>query len=429
MSEQKRIVKNTILLLSSTGIGKGLLLLTNILAVRLFGAEVYGIFVFSLAIYMIIQRFTLFGTNYGIIKTISAYSEKGDLTERNSTVSFAIVFVTIVSVITVIIIRIGLVVFRDKIDINYIGPLKTLVFYLVVISILHTLASIFQARHQMLIFTASVNLIPGLMFLTLVVLFYYLTNLSPINVLVMARLSSVFIPLLFLFLWVRKIKIMESLSRKHVPAYKKFIRFVSPLMGSELLIGLDAHLNILVLGIMMGASDVAIFNGALQVAFVCSFILASVSQAFTPTIASLYHKGSIKKLGELYGKITIILLAASIIFLLAIWMLRTFIMGLYGEEFLRGATSLVILASGYSFAALSGPCGRMNTMMGYPQYQLYISIGLIIVKFLLSIWLISIWGIMGAAIATMICSVLSNMLRMILLYRHSGILPFKVRYS
>ena len=89
------------------------------------------------------------------------------------------------------------------------------------------------------------------------------------------------------------------------------------------------------------------------------------------------------------------------------------VMLLFGPEYLSSAQILVILTIGTLLQSILGAAGPTLTMAGYTKLVLWNTISAFIINFTLNIWLIPIYGILGAAIATFISLTLIGLVRVI----------------
>jgi len=159
-----------------------------------------------------------------------------------------------------------------------------------------------------------------------------------------------------------------------------------------------------------------------------SLILVAFNTIFAPTISSLYYKGNMHKLSYMYKSITKWVVAINLITFSLILLFSKDIMHLFGAEYMPGAEALILIALGEVVNAATGAVGLINTMTGHPEYEIYIGIVVILVGGFTNYLLIPIWGINGAALASLASVWLSNIIRLALVYKNHKMHPYNFEY-
>jgi O-antigen/teichoic acid export membrane protein len=182
------------------------------------------------------------------------------------------------------------------------------------------------------------------------------------------------------------------------------------------------------IGYSISIEKVAVYKVAFQIATLSNFALTAFNVIFASVITSLYYKGEIAKLADLYKTITKWIVASNIMCFSIIVLFSQDILRIFGEPFVAGSTALILISVGQLFNVGVGSAGLINTMTGHPQYSLYISIGQSIVNIVLIVLLIPIYGINGAAFASFVAVGAANITRLRLVYRDLHIHPYNRSY-
>jgi O-antigen/teichoic acid export membrane protein len=103
-------------------------------------------------------------------------------------------------------------------------------------------------------------------------------------------------------------------------------------------------------------------------------------------------------------------------------------MHIFGKELIVGAIPLIVVSIGQVMNVSAGPVGYMNTMTGHPEYEFYNNIFLVIINIVLNLILIPVYGIMGAAIASAVSFTVSNIIKLLLLFKNTKIHPYNFDY-
>jgi O-antigen/teichoic acid export membrane protein len=206
--------------------------------------------------------------------------------------------------------------------------------------------------------------------------------------------------------------------------------WIGSLLPFTLLAGIalfSQKMDVLLLGWMTSASDVGIYNVALQGALLVSFPLTISHAVLAPNVARLHAQGDLVRLQRLVTLSTLaIALAAAagaaVLLLTGEWLLAN----LFGKAFAGGYTALLILTIGQLFSACAGAIGLFLTMTGHEKDTLR-AVGLsAVLNLVLNLVLIPPYGIVGAAIATAVSQIVWNIVGGLLLYRRLGLVggPF-----
>ena len=169
----------------------------------------------------------------------------------------------------------------------------------------------------------------------------------------------------------------------------------------------------LFLGVWENSENVGIYSTASRTALLMSFILVAVNSIAAPKFSALYQQGNIYALGKLARNAAKIMFVLAIPALLILLLIPEWILSLFGDEFKRGSTVLMILAVGQFVNVTTGSVGFLLMMSGNERLMRNILVFSALLSVVLNIWLISDYGIIGAAIGTAIVLSIQNLIAMI----------------
>ncbi len=158
--------------------------------------------------------------------------------------------------------------------------------------------------------------------------------------------------------------------------------------------------DILMLGILANSHAVGIYTAANRIAKLITFILFAVNMIVAPTIASLYSKRKFAELKTLAHGSTLLTIAATVPIALIIVLFPSFLLGLFGQGFRDGTTTLIILALGQAVNAFTGAVALLLAMTQYEKQLRNIMFAAVILDGLIDYILIPHLGITGAAIGS-----------------------------
>ncbi len=185
--------------------------------------------------------------------------------------------------------------------------------------------------------------------------------------------------------------------------------------------------TMLMLGAMSTSGAVAIYGVAYRTTKLLRFILLAFNIVVGPKFAALHSMTDEKALSSTSRQSTLLMTLAASPILLAFIAFPGWIMSFFGEQFISGASVLLVLAVAQYIAVISGSTAPLLIMSGNEKLLRNNSIAAFALSLLLNLILIPRFGALGAAISTCVAVIIRNMLGMIQIYRHLGILPFFVR--
>jgi O-antigen/teichoic acid export membrane protein len=162
------------------------------------------------------------------------------------------------------------------------------------------------------------------------------------------------------------------------------------------------------LGFFRSASEVGIYNAAAKTALLLNTILLNFSHIFSPIISALYEKGELTKLSYLYKTITKWCFSLSLPVFIILACLAPEIMSLFGHGFAIGWQPLAILAFAQFINVSTGPVVHILIMSGKQNLMVVNGLIICVINILLNFFLIPIYGIVGAALASSAAVVLFN---------------------
>ena len=217
---------------------------------------------------------------------------------------------------------------------------------------------------------------------------------------IIAHTIAIFILLLISIRYIYKYNFPYS--KKSTYSTKKFIFHSLPMLISTSMIVFLGWSDTIILGIFKTTSDVGIYGVVLKIAVVTSFTFQALDSILAPKLSHAYHNKDMTGFKKLIKYSTILNFMISLIIVMVIIFFRSWILSIFGEEFSKASTALIILCIGQLFNAVCGPVGSILQMTG----RQIIFQNILIVSFLLNIVLNLLlapkYGITGVAISTAI---------------------------
>lgn len=203
--------------------------------------------------------------------------------------------------------------------------------------------------------------------------------------------------------------------------------FAVSMLGLDVLRFLSARVDVVVLGILLGAEEVGVYAMAVATAAFVPILLRALNSIFGPIVSGLHTRGDQALLERLFHSSTKWCFALTLPLGLCIVLFAEPLMALFGAGFMIGAEALAFLVVGQLIHVGTGSVGNLLTMSGHQRAELW-SVGLGAVSALgLQLMLMPRWGIDGAALALALALALANGLRLVMVRRLLGLWPYRRR--
>lgn len=177
---------------------------------------------------------------------------------------------------------------------------------------------------------------------------------------------------------------------------------------SGLMVSVYGQMDRIMLKSMLGEEYVGYYSAALTVCSMWPFVVAAITDASRPVILAQYKSNMSqyeKNLIRLYGVIIYVSVAAA----LAICALsKPIIWILYGEAYYQAQGVLCIMSWYTIFSQLGVARSIWMVPNGKQKYEKYIAASGAVCNLVLNAVMIPLWGVNGAAIATLVTQIFTN---------------------
>ena len=190
------------------------------------------------------------------------------------------------------------------------------------------------------------------------------------------------------------------------------------IMDSSLLI--QTHADLLVLNAFVTPDQLGIYYAAAKTISLIGLINFAVTAVANQKFAALNAAGNHDELGRFIRQTTKWTFWPAVAAAAGLLILGKPLLWLFSPEFTVGYTVMMILAVGHIAKAYSGQAEMCLSMIGHQKQAAIILIGTMVMNVAINITLIPIWGVNGAAIATVISLILQSILLSAALKRLSG---------
>lgn len=189
---------------------------------------------------------------------------------------------------------------------------------------------------------------------------------------------------------------------------KPFLKKSYHYIISGTMVAFYGQMDKIMIGKMMSEEDVGYYSAAIVTYTMWTFVLSALIDSARTVIIPLFDKNKSlyeKRLIQLYSAIIYISFAvAALIVIFA----KPIIYILYGEHYLPAASALRIVAWSAAFSYLGVARNIWLVQNGQQKYEKHIALIGVLCNFIMNYFFIKIWGICGAAAATLITQIITN---------------------
>jgi O-antigen/teichoic acid export membrane protein len=397
-----------------------------------FGATVLGNYIFAVLICNFLSLFSSFGIDTAVLAHISNYAGQGE----NRLTKTLVFRAYVISLISGIIFTALIYVLSNQFSILIKN--SEIAFYLRILSFSIIPLGLIKINAQIL---RSKNNISGFVFFNDIII-YLLVLLLLLIAIVIFKFSEYLIPIsytlgmllsfLFSVFAIKKYIIGSSFKDEEKISFSSLVRYSFPVLISDILRFIKIWIGAFLLGVFLGQKEVGIFSISLKLASVAGIFSYAISSSVMPKFGEYFGKKdfhSIQRLLNFSGKL-IFWISFPVIILIIIFSFP--VLNLLGKDFHLGFPALLILSAAQVIEVISGTANYLLQMV-YKQkvYFVIITISTIFL-IVLSLILIPVWGVNGAAIAYSFGMFLQVLLLLIYIRKYlnlsAGYFPIKIKY-
>ena len=384
--------------------------LLSIMLARVLGANEYGVYAYAISWMTLLSVFARLGLDTLIPRHVASAVAREDWGYIKGIFHFGIVGTGLAASICLVGLWFVGFTLQTASDIRF-DSLWLAFILLGVTGLMAPLSGVQRGLQQVIWAQIPSLLVLPLSFLSLVAAAYYyfqdgLSAESILRLQILATIITLGVAVA-IFVWYvpREIRIAKSIYEATAWANSLLPLVVT---GSAYVLNMNA--DILLLGALVGTESAGIYKAATRGADLVILGISMINMPLAPIIASLYAKGEMERLQRGVTKTARVGFLLSLPVAICMFFFGHLFLRLFGEEFQTGVVALSILSIGQIINAATGPVGWLLTMTGNEKKAaLGISIG-VIFNIVFCLFLIPAYGLVGAACATSISTVIWNLM-------------------
>jgi O-antigen/teichoic acid export membrane protein len=218
----------------------------------------------------------------------------------------------------------------------------------------------------------------------------------------------------------------QRLRQGHDPSLSlaSFWKFSTPQWGVDFIRVLVRWQDTLLIGILMGPTQAAIYAAVTRLVKLASLVNQSLVETVAPQVSEAIAAEDTDRVKTLYQASTGWLVLGVFPIYLATALYAEPLSRIFGPEFSAGASALVILSVGRLLGTVTGPVEAVLTMSGRSGTNLSNHLVSLLINIGLTLLLVPKLGLSGAAIAWVASILVTNYGPLFQVFRSTGMHPF-----
>jgi len=184
----------------------------------------------------------------------------------------------------------------------------------------------------------------------------------------------------------------------------------------------------LVLGWVGLTAGVGVFTAASRFSMIGSMFYLSIGNISTPIFADLHSRGAAFQMKAYYQTTTRWMVIFNLPVFLTSMLFARPLLSIFGDDFTAGSASMMILAAGTLAYTCTGFGANILDMTDHPRVNTANSVLMVIITIILNLIFIPRWGVVGAAIATALSTVLVNVVCLLEVWYLLRMLPYNASF-
>jgi O-antigen/teichoic acid export membrane protein len=181
--------------------------------------------------------------------------------------------------------------------------------------------------------------------------------------------------------------------------------------------------DIIMVGCLLGMAEAGIYGAASRISGFIAFGLTASNTAFSPLISEQLVTGTTKTLSAVVTRATMCIVALTLPIIVAVLLLGQPILSVFGHSFTQAYPVLAIMCLGHFVNAMCGSVGLIMNLSGLEWKATRILAASALANLVLHAFLITAFGVLGAATATTISLSLWNLWMLMVIRREIGVDP------
>lgn len=400
--------------------------LVNLLLTRGLGAQLYGVYSYLNVISTFVLQVSNLGSDKSILKFVPQYE---DSPRQRSAILILAYLTSFAASIVIGVVLYALAPMINSLTLDepvFTGVLQIFAFIIPFNTLRNLISALFKSYEDM----ASSVLVEKVVspVSKLVAVGAALALGASLSGVIAATIASAVLTVLFGF-WLIHRRLDDTLQLVNPTGHAtEFYNFTLPLSIGGVGSALYEKIDLLMVGVFLTSSAVGIYNISVLLATFLSLPIIAFNQLFPPIASKLYSRGQMSELNIVYATTNRWILTLTLFPFLAIVTFTDRILLIFGEEFIAGASVLLLLSAAQLVNATVGPSGYILMMTGHQYVTMMNNVMSALLNIVLNYYFIMQFGLIGAALATSLVVVLINLAKVTEVWFLKELFPFNRQY-
>jgi len=398
----------------------------TLLVTRKLGASAWGIFALCLTILQITSVIARLGLDTALLRFIAQYNAQG----KGGTAKYIYLKSLTLIIPFSLLLSAGLYLSAPLLAEKVFGKehltpyIRLIAFAVLPFTLLYINSESLRAFKRIKEYATLQNLLPFFIALTALGFFLIALNVTNTDLVLFSYIAGLSIAFFLSSTYILK-EFRKTNGEIEKPSLNHILSVSLPMLMSSSLFMIMSWTDTIMLGMWRTEEEVGIYNVAVRLSAITSFTLAAINSIAAPKFAEFWGKKDMEGLKRTAQQSTKLIFWTSAPVLILYLAFPSFFMGLFGEEFKKGALALVFLTIGQFVNAATGSVGLILMMTN--RYKTHRNLVFIVVlsNIILNFVFIPIYGFAGAALARMISESWGNLAGVFFVRKYYGFFTMK----
>ncbi|MFA9432477.1 flippase [Egicoccus sp. AB-alg2] len=407
------------------GVGQVVRFVTAILLARALGADGLGQYMLALTVAGLCSSLAALGLDDAMVRYLAIQAREGNRSAVAGTLQIGVGISTLVGTITGVGLFVAAGAVADRVfDAPELVPvLRAFGVIVPFMTLSNALLGVARGSKRMDVAALAEEVVQSLVRLALILPLLFL-GLEPVAAAVVFGVGDVASSLTMVALLRRQLPLRAAFGRGVRRDVRGLVGFAGPLWLAGALRKFRQNIETLLLGSLTAVASVGIFSVAAKVNLVGHTVYSAIITSVKPHLAELHGSRDREGLRHLYRTTTRWALLFGLPFCLVTVLYAEPILAVFGDSFTAGTTALVVLAAGELVNAATGVCGSVLDMARRTGAKLVNAVLWLVLILGANLLLIPRWGVLGAAVASVLASSLINVLRIVQVWVLERVHPY-----
>jgi O-antigen/teichoic acid export membrane protein len=394
---------------------------SQILLARWMGPFEFGIYAVAWSLVLPTAAMAAIGLPSAAVRFIPQYLSGQHRDQLHGLIRHSIVVVILVGMASVAVGWLILSLVAPWLEDSYAGPLRVAILCVPFLTLIMLMSDMSRGfGWAILAFAPQWLIMPGLTILGVVVFKLYVGPPTAWSVIAIAAGASAVTAIIHLVSF--RTGVSHDI-RNTTPQYQTrlWLRVAIPMLLSDGVILLLWSSDEVMLGAMTSPEDVGVFHACVKTAGLTLIVFNAVSAFAVPRFAAKWLDDDKRELQDFARSIARWMFFPSLVIALGLIVLGPFLLGNFGDSFVRGYLVLIVLTLGYLMKAATGPVGAYLAVTGNQDSIVLVTAVSAIGNIALNAVLIPPFGVMGATVASIMAVLMCQIWQYLLVRRRLGI--------